>query len=176
MPWPFHCPPPSVSFVGGGAVEVAWWKEREADLSRLQPLHRAVYTYSTWGPLPNSWGREAPYAGSLLGEELLSIGDPLRCDGTCTALDDGTLSAVTTMYNSADVESVAAADFQPCVERIVPQVPCCVFSAEEVPPPHKYRRWHLRMLMRRCQPVLRRCHLRMMLCCVLCCGGATSAC
>lgn len=119
--WPFHCPAPRVQFLQDGtaeAVEVTWWKERSSDLNKLAPLHRAVFTYLTWDP-PNDRGRLSPYGGTLIGDELASLSDPNRCDGTCTVLTDGTLSAMSTMYNSAD-NSIAAADFGPCVANTVP--------------------------------------------------------
>lgn len=121
--WPFHCPEPQVAFVADGpsresVVQVTWWRERSSDLNKLAPLHRSAFTYLTWNEHPG-WGRAAPYAGTLIADELSALDDPYRCDGTCTRLADGSLSALTTMYNSAD-NSFAAADFAPCVANRVP--------------------------------------------------------
>ena len=113
MAWPFHCAAPQVQFLDD-AVEVTWWRERESDLNRLAPRHRAAFTYMTWKPPLN---RTAPYG--FLSDELAPLGDPDRFDGTCSEMSDGTVSALTTMYNSAD-DSIAAADFSPCVGNAVP--------------------------------------------------------
>ena len=121
MSWPFHCDAPSLRVLSDGtngsqSVEVSWWRERDADRLLLAPLHRAAYTYVTWAdPRLAGWGREAPDASLHISSEFDALQDAFRCDGTCTALQDATLSATTTAYNPAGQEVSVALDFQPCV-------------------------------------------------------------
>ena len=122
MAWPFHCDAPVLRVLTEpDAVEVSWWRERDADKVLKEPLHRAGYTYVTWADqLPAAWGRAAPSAADLISHELASLGDEARCDGTCTTLTDATLSAVTTAYNPEGDSEAVALDYQPCVAEDAP--------------------------------------------------------
>ena len=121
MAWPFHCPEAGVLFPrdgpnGTAAAEVTFFKERDADLNRVAPLHRAVYTYATWrDPLPSVWGRAAPASAAFLVNELAALNDAARCDGTCTVLTDATMSAISTAYNPSGNTPAATLDFAPCL-------------------------------------------------------------
>ena len=124
MAWPFHCADAAVAFKldgpnGTAAAEVTYFKERDADMNRLAPLHRAVYTYATWADrLPPAWGRAAPAGGAMLAEELRALGDAARHDGTCTVMTDATMSAISTAYNPSGDTPVVTVDFAPCLKQI----------------------------------------------------------